>query len=79
MKIALTIIFLIAAICWMSEMKLSLKPFSIAFPNWRSTVGIVIIIIGAAIYQDAGRRKGWNSAIDNVMKVMDDYKRNKQK
>ncbi len=74
MKTLLAIVFLIAAICWMAEMKLSIKTFSIAFPNWRSTLGIVIIIIGAAVYQDAGRRKGWNSAIDKVMQVIDEYK-----
>lgn len=77
-KIIIQIIFLTIAILWMTEIKISFSPFSIAFPNWRQSLGIVIICIGVGIYYNAAYNKGWNRAIDKAIETIDEYKKKKQ-
>lgn len=67
-----------ACLCWLCELKLSFKPFSISLPAWRSALGIIIICIGAGIYYNAGYRKGWSKALDKVIEVIDEYKKEKK-
>lgn len=71
-------IFLIAFLI-IGNLRVSIKPFSIALPNWRAATGIVMILIGVTIYHNAGYRKGWNEAIDKVKEVIDKLKSEKQK
>lgn len=77
-KIIVYIIVVLILIGWLANFEISFKPFRIAFPNWRAALGIILICIGAGIYYDAGRRKGWNAAIDKVVNVIDSYKKEKQ-
>lgn len=74
--IYITVLFI--AFLIIAQLKVSLKPFSVALPNWRAATGIMMILIGAAIYHNAGQRKGWNEAIDKVMEVIDKIKSEKQ-
>lgn len=76
-KIIIQIIVLVLAIMWMCEMKISFHPFSIEFPYWRKSLGIIIICIGVGIYYNAGYRSGWNKAIDKAIEVIDEYKNKK--
>jgi hypothetical protein len=61
----------------MSEMKISFRPLEIEFPNWRQSIGVIIICIGVGIYYNAAYRKGYNNAIDNVIETIDEYKKKK--
>lgn len=78
LKIIIQIVFVLILICWLADFQLSIKPFRIAFPNWRAALGIIVICIGVGIYYDAGRRKGWNAAIDKAIEVIDSYKKEKK-
>ena len=77
-KIIIQIIALVIAILWMAEMRISFRPFSIAFSNWRALLGIILICVGAGIYYNAAYRKGWNKAIDKTIEVIDEFKKQKQ-
>lgn len=78
LKIIIQIVLVLILICWLADFQLSLKPFRVAFPNWRASLGIIFICIGVGIYYDAGRRKGHNAAIEKVIEVIDSYKKEKK-
>lgn len=78
LKIIIQIVFVLVLLCWLANFEISIKPFKIALPNWRAALGIILICIGAGIYYDAGRRKGWNAAIDKVINILDGYKKEKK-
>lgn len=77
-KIIINIIVVLILLGWLADFQISFKPFHIAFPNWRASLGIIFICIGVGIYYDAGRRKGWNAAIEKVVNILDGYKKEKQ-
>ena len=77
-KLIIQLVLIAASVTYVCEMKIAFKPFSIAFPNWRAAVGIVVIVIGIGIYYNAAYRKGHRKAIDQVMEVIDGFKKNKR-
>ena len=74
-KVIIQIILFIAVVTYLAEMKITFKPCSIAFPNWRASLGIIVICIGVGIYYNAAYRKGHRKAIDQVMEMIDNYKK----
>jgi hypothetical protein len=70
-KIIIQILFIVIVIAYLAEIKISFKPFVLAFPNWRSSFGIIVICIGVGIYYNAAFRKGHSKAIDQVMEIID--------
>lgn len=77
MKTIIQVIVIIVAILWVSEIKITLKPFHVSFQNWRIAVGIIIICVGLGFYYAGAYYKGWNKAIDKVTEVIDNMKNNK--
>jgi hypothetical protein len=66
-----SILILFLAFLFIADIKLSFKPFSIMLINWRGAIGILMIMVGAAIYYNAGYRKGVNETVDKVIEIID--------
>jgi small neutral amino acid transporter SnatA (MarC family) len=74
LKIILYSTLLLVAFLYIGELKITIKPFAISLPYWRTALGVFMIMIGAGIYHNAGYRKGWNEALDKVKEVIDQQK-----
>jgi small neutral amino acid transporter SnatA (MarC family) len=76
LKTTLIIILAIAALAWLSEIKITTHPLHISLPAWKKAIGLFLILIGIEFYCNFSYRKGWNEAIDRVVQEIDKNTKN---
>lgn len=63
-------------VAWLGNIRITLRPFSVSFSNWREMVGWVLIIIGLQFFKwDIGRKAredGYNKCKEDVMQIISD-------
>lgn len=78
MKTTLWIIGGIIFICLLAEIKIQFNPFSFSFIKpWRA-VGIILITIGISCMEYDSYKRGVLDAKDTIIKVLEDFKNEKQ-
>lgn len=74
MKILYLFIF-IAGLLWIGNFSITMKPFSISFPCWYKSVGILLFWLSMAVYtlgeQTKGYKEGFNNGVKKCIEILD--------
>lgn len=74
MKITFYIIIFIIIFFFITHTQITLKPFSISFPYWHRSVGLLLVFIGILIFNigelASGYKKGYKDGMDKVIEYL---------
>lgn len=45
-----TVIIFVAALLYIGHLQVSIKPFSVSFPYWHRSLGVLLMIIGVYVF-----------------------------
>ena len=62
-------IFIISAL-FIGHFRLTFSPFSVSFPYWHRTVGVVLIVAGCLVYNIGERVSGYKRGLDEGMEIV---------
>lgn len=69
-----TVIIFIAALLYIGHLQVSIKPFSVSFPYWHRSLGVLLMIIGVYVFSIgehiSGYTKGLNDGADRVINLI---------
>lgn len=78
--IILYILVVIAIFLFLSQIQISFSPFTLKLPAWRVGLGYVFlmssIILISSHYQDKGFKDGYDTAKDNIEKIVNNKLKN---
>lgn len=79
MKVAIFIISSIIVFLYIGHFSLTIKPFSVSYPFWHRSVGLLIIIIGFIIFNVgehvSGYTRGLKDGADNTIEIIKQHAR----
>lgn len=70
MKVIISILIYVVAFLFLSDIKITYKPFTVSLPNWVYAAGFFLILIGVMVIGYNSFRKGYNKAIDDVETIL---------
>ena len=62
-------IFIISAI-FIGHFRLTFSPFSVSFPYWHRTVGVILIVVGCLVYNIGEHMSGYQKGLDEGMEIV---------
>lgn len=69
-----TVIIFVAALLYIGHLQVSIKPFSVSFPYWHRSLGVLLMIIGVYVFSIgehiSGYTKGLNDGADRVINLI---------
>lgn len=69
-----TVIIFVAALPYIGHLQVSIKPFSMSFPYWHRSLGVLLMIIGVYVFSIgehiSGYTKGLNDGADRVINLI---------
>lgn len=70
MKILIMSTIIGVLILFALDIKITLRPFSIHFENWISTIGVILIAMGIGFIEYSTEKKTRRETIDQVMEII---------
>ena len=62
-------IFIISAL-FIGHFRLTFSPFSVSFPYWHRTVGVILIVVGCLVYNIGEHISGYKKGLDEGMEIV---------
>lgn len=62
-------IFIISALL-IGHFRLAFSPFSVSFPYWHRTVGVILIVAGCLVYNTGERVSGYKKGLDEGVEIV---------
>lgn len=68
MKTILSTVIFIMALLWVSELTVTLKPFSISLPGWYKAAGILLFSLAVLVFTAGERARDYKRGFDDGVK-----------